>query len=353
MNESITRRPHRRPGRRLAATVTAILLVLGLGASTTACGGSDPGSLTVYSGRSEKLIGPILEAFTADTGIALGVRYGSSNDLALLLAEEGDKSPADVFLSRSPGPAGFLDDLGMLAGIDDDVLDRVADGDHSPDGTWVGFAGRGRVLVYNIDEVDAADLPDSVFDLTGPEYRDRVAVPGSNSSFQDWFTLFRLRNGDDVAIAWLDAMVANGSRFYPKNGAIVEAVGRNEIQFGLVNHYYNFQKVAANGDNQRSANHGFVPGDDGGLMIIATAAVIDSSGEKAAANRLLAHLLSDGQQTHLTNKVYEYPLALGVEPAEILPPAPTDRVGAVDIDDIAAEFRRTIEIIEASGVLDQ
>jgi iron(III) transport system substrate-binding protein len=180
-----------------------------------------------------------------------------------------------------------------------------------------------------------------------------VAVPGSNSSFQDWFTLFRLRNGDDVAIAWLDAMVANGSRFYPKNGAIVEAVGRNEIQFGLVNHYYNFQKVAANGDNQRSANHGFVPGDDGGLMIIATAAVIDSSGEKAAANRLLAHLLSDGQQTHLTNKVYEYPLALGVEPAEILPPAPTDRVGAVDIDDIAAEFRRTIEIIEASGVLDQ
>ena len=72
-----------------------------------------------------------------------------------------------------------------------------------------------------------------------------------------------------------------------------------------------------------------------------------------ANNRLLAHLLSDGQQTYLTNKVFEYPLALGVEPAEILPPAPTDRVGAVDIDDIAAEFRRTIEIIEASGVLDQ
>ena len=348
MNETT----HRRPSRRLAAMATAILLVLGLSASTTACGG-DPESLTVYSGRSEKLIGPILEAFTADTGIALDVRYGSSNDLALLLAEEGDKSPADVFLSRSPGPAGFLDDLGMLAGIDDDILDRVADGDHSPDGTWVGFAGRGRVLVYNIDEVDAADLPDSVFDLTDPEYQGRVAVPGSNSSFQDWFTLFRLRNGDDVAIAWLDDMVANGSRFYPKNGAIVEAVGRNEIQFGLVNHYYNFQKVAANGDDQRSANHGFAPGDDGGLMIIATAAVIDSSGEKDAANQLLAHLLSDEQQTYLTNKVYEYPLALGVEPADALPPAPTDRVGAVDIDDIAAEFKRTMEIIEASGVLDQ
>jgi len=133
----------------------------------------------------------------------------------------------------------------------------------------------------------------------------------------------------------------------------VEAVGRNEIQFGLVNHYYNFQKVAANGDAQRSANHGFAPGDDGGLMIIATATVMDSSDEKNAANRLLAHLLSDGQQRYLTNKVYEYPLAIGVAPSDVLPPVPGDRVGAVDIDDVAAEFTRTIEIIEASGILDQ
>ena len=349
----MNQRGPRRLSRRMAATATAILLTLGLGASATACGDGDPESLVVYSGRSEKLVGPILDAFTAETGILLKVRYGSSNDLALLLAEEGDKTPADVFLSRSPGPAGYLDDLGMLSVVADHVLERVADGDRSPDGTWVGFAGRCRVLVYNIDEVYTADLPDSVFDLTGTEYAGRVAVPGSNSSFQDWFTLFRLRNGDDVAIEWLDAMVANGSRFYPKNGAIVEAVGRNEIQFGLVNHYYNFQKVAANGGSQRSANHGFAPGDDGGLMIIATAAVLSQSDEKDAANRLLAHLLSDEQQAYLTNKVYEYPLALGVAPADVLPPAPTDRVGSVDIDDVAAEFTRTIEIIEASGILDQ
>ena len=337
---------------RLVRSAAAVLILVVLTASATACGG-DPDSLTVYSGRSEKLIGPIFEAFTAETGIALDVRYGSSNDLALLLAEEGDKSPADVFLSRSPGPAGYLDDLGMLSELDIDVLARVASGDRSPDGTWVGFAGRGRVLVYNIDEVATGDLPDSVFDLTGPEYAGRVAVPGSNSSFQDWFTLFRLRNGDDVAIEWLDAMVTNDSRFYPKNGAIVEAVGRNEIQFGLVNHYYNFQKVAANGDAQRSANHGFAAGDDGGLMIIATATVIDSSEEKDTANRLLTHILSDAQQAYLTNKVYEYPLALGVMPADVLPPVPADRVGAVEIDDVAAEFTRTIEIIEASGILDQ
>ena len=154
---------------RLIRSAAAILMLIGLTAAAAACsGGTD--SLTVYSGRSEKLVGPIFEAFTAETGIALDVRYGSSNDLALLLAEEGDKSPADVFLSRSPGPAGYLDDLGMLSELDDDVLDRVSTTDRSPDGTWVGFAGRGRVLVYNVDEVATTDLPDSVFDLTGPGY---------------------------------------------------------------------------------------------------------------------------------------------------------------------------------------
>jgi iron(III) transport system substrate-binding protein len=209
------------------------------------------------------------------------------------------------------------------------------------------------VLVYNIDEVAEVDLPGSVFDLTGPNYQNLVAVPGSNSSFQDWFTVFRLRNGDDVATRWLDDMVANGARFYPKNRAIIEAVGRNEIRFGLVNHYYNHQEVAANGDAQRSANHAFSQGDDGGLMIIATAAILDQSDEKELANRLLTHLLSDSQQRYLTDTVYEYPLAIGVDAAETLPPAPADTVGAMQIADVAAEFTRTIEIIEASGILDQ
>jgi iron(III) transport system substrate-binding protein len=344
------------PSTRARRLGVAALLVAGLVVGATglsACGSDDDKSITIYSGRSEKLVGPIFEAFTAETGIAIEVRYGSSNDMALTLEIEGSKSPADVFLSRSPGPTGYLDDLGMLAGLDADVLAEVDAANRAGNGNWVGFASRARVLVYNIDEVAEADLPDSVFDLTGPEYADLVAVPGSNSSFQDWFTVFRLRNGDDVAIAWLDDMVANGSHFYPNNRAIVEAVGRDEVRFGLVNHYYNHQEVEKNGDAQRSANHGFAAGDDGGLMIIATASVLDSSDDKDIANRFLAFLLSDGQQRYLTDTVFEYPLAIGVAPADRLPERPADTVGAVDIDDMAAEFKRTIEIIEASGVLDQ
>ena len=86
----------------LIALLAVTMLVL------PSCGSDDESqSLTVYSGRSEKLVGPIFDDFEAATGINLEVRYGSSNDLALALSAEGDKTPADVFLSRSPGPVSY------------------------------------------------------------------------------------------------------------------------------------------------------------------------------------------------------------------------------------------------------
>ena len=88
-------------------------------------------------------------------------------------------------------------------------------------------------------------------------------------------------------------------------------------------------------------------------MIIATAAILEESDDQDLANQLVAHVLSNAQQRYLTNSVYESPLATGIDPSPVLPPIPSDSVGAVDIHDMAAEFRHTIDIIEASGILDQ
>ncbi|MYE65511.1 MAG: iron ABC transporter substrate-binding protein, partial [Acidimicrobiaceae bacterium] len=155
------------------------------------CAGSDGRNVTVYSGRSENLVGPILEAFTCQTGTAVETRWGSSTDLALLLAEEGDRTAADVFLSRSPGPVGFLEGRGLLGTISAEVLALSSEENRSRSGTWVGFSGRKRVLVHNLDAVSDSDLPQSVFDLTADRYRNRVAIPATNGSFLDWFTVFR------------------------------------------------------------------------------------------------------------------------------------------------------------------
>ena len=178
------------------------------------CTTLDGRQVTIYSGRSENLIEPVLAAFECETGIETDVRYGSASDLALLLDEEGDRTKADVFLSNSPGPIGFLEQRGLLGTIDTDVLGLVADQNRSADGRWVGFSGRKRVAVYNTDALTEAGLPRSIFELTDEAWRGRVAIPGTNGSFMDWVTVFRDQQGDDVATQWLNEMVANDAKDY-------------------------------------------------------------------------------------------------------------------------------------------
>ncbi len=317
------------------------------------CAGGDGRSVTVYSGRSENLIGPVLEAFSCETGTDVAVRWGSSTDLALLLAEEGDRTAADVFLSRSPGPVGFLESRGLLGVVDAGVLALSADENRSKSGTWVGFSGRKRVLVHNLDSVTPDELPQSVFDLTDERYRDRVAIPATNGSFLDWFTVFRDQHGTDIAARWLDDMVANGARYYTNNRSIVEAAGRGEIDMGLVNHYYQYQEAAAAGDRHRAANHNFADDDIGSLLIVTAATVTASSENRQAANELIAYLLSEPVQTYLTTETLEYPLAAGVAPAAVLPPLRALEIGTVDFDALGGGFEESIAIIEASGILNE
>ena len=77
------------------------------------------------------------------------MRYGNTSDLALLIEEEGDQAPADVFLSQSPGAVGYLDQRGLLGTLAEDVVALVPEQFHAGDGSWVGFSGRQRVLAFN------------------------------------------------------------------------------------------------------------------------------------------------------------------------------------------------------------
>ena len=351
----------------VAAVLAAALVASACGASSTPrtldgaaadiyggeCATSSGREIAIYSGRTENLIGPVLNAFACETGIGVAVRWGASTDLALLLAEEGDRTPADVFLSRSPGPVGFLESEGLLGTIDADVLSLVEPQNHSANGTWVGFSGRKRVLVYHLDSYTPDELPRSVFDLTDERFRGQVAIPATNGSFVDWFTVFRDQYGSDVAAEWLADMVANGARYYPNNRSIVEAAGRGEIEMGLVNHYYQYQEAAAAGDRHRAENWDLADDDIGSLLIITAATVTASSDESDDANRLLAYLLTAPVQRYFSEQTFEYPLAAGVQPVDILPPLRALEIGSVDFDALGGGFAETTAIIEASGILNQ
>jgi iron(III) transport system substrate-binding protein len=305
-------------------------------------------ALTIYSGRTQNLIGPLLERFNRETGIPVDVKYGDSAELALLLAEEGDRSPADVFLSQSPGATGFLAGKGLLGQLDQRLLDKVDPRFRNQAGRWVGVSARQRVLVYNSRLVKERELPDSVLDLTDARFAGKVAVAPANGSFQDFVTAMRQLGGDDAAARWLRGMARNRPRTYANNNAIVEAVGRGEVPMGLVNHYYNYRFQQEN-PSTPSRNHYFHGGDVGALIIPSTVSVLAGGDKGDEAARLIEFLLAPEAQRYFSDQTFEYPLVPGVPAAEGLPPLGSIRSPSYDVDDLGGGLERTVELIRSSG----
>ena len=352
--------PGNSPASKRAVRLAAAALALGLVA--TACGSDDDSSetnstgasadsVTIYSGRNEELIQPILDDFSDETGIKVNVKYGDSADLALLIEEESaaNSTQADVFLSQSPGSLGFLEQDGRLAALPASTLELVPETVRDENDRWIGFSGRQRVLVYNTDLIDETDLPSSVFALTDPEWNDKIGVAPSNGSFQDFVTAMRSSEGDDVTTEWLEGLAANDSVSYPKNSAIVAAVGRGEVEVGLVNHYYNHRALEED-PNQPSANHQFAPGDPGAVLIVTGAAIIEGTDRADVAAQLIDYLLSPAGQQYFATETFEYPLAIGEEPPAVVEAVEFADVSGFSYSDLGGGLEQTRIMIADAGL---
>jgi iron(III) transport system substrate-binding protein len=328
--------------------------VLGVLASVgvlAGCGGGGDERLVVYSGRTENLVGPLLEEFAEATGVRVDVLYGDSADLAVQLDTEGDRSRADVFVSQSPGAMGYLDGKGRLLALPDSLLARVDERFHATDGDWVGLSGRVRVLVYNEDAVDASELPDSVLDLVDERYAGRVGIAPTNGSFQDFVTGMRELLGDDETRAWLEGMADNGARTYANNEAVRLAVERGEVDVGLVNHYYN-ERAKAEDPDVPTENHLFAAGDPGSLILVTTVGVLDTAGDRRAdAEALVRFLLGREAQQYFAAETFEYPLVDGVRPVVADLPALDDiPAPRLDLSGLGGGLQATRALIRSSGL---
>ena len=338
---------------RLSRGAGATLLALGM--ALAACGGDEPpaasgdGKLTIYSGRSESLVGALIDQFKVSTGIDVTVKYADTAELAALIAEEGPRSPADVFWAQDAGALGALQSKGLFTKLPSSILDRVPAKFRSADGRWVGASGRVRVIAYNPELVPETDVPDSVTGLTEARWKNKVGWAPTNGSFQVFITAFRKLEGEQAAKSWLEAMKANGTKTFPNNDAIAEAVGEGEIPLGLVNHYYPFE-IREEHPDAKIEDHFLAAGDIGGLVNVAGAGVIGSSDDKAVAERFIAFLLSTGAQTYFVEKSWEYPLIGDIEPDARLPKLDALEPPSVDLSSLG-DLEGTLKLLGEVGLL--
>lgn len=328
----------------------AVVVLVGLAASGgVACGTGGEGVLTIYSGRSKELVDPLLQRFAEERGVDIEIRYGQTAELAATILEEGDNSPADVFYAQDAGALGALAREDRLSRLPDSVLESVASPFRSPDGVWIGTSGRARTLVYNPDLVDESELPDSVFDLTEPEWGGRIAWAPPNGSFQAFVTGLRILEGDERARAWLEGIIANDPEEYLANIPIVDAVGEGQIEVGLVNHYYT-PRLTVEDPELVVRNYFFPGGDPGGLINVAGAGVLRSGDDPDLAVEFVEFLLTESSQEYFATETFEYPLVDGVDPHESLPPLASLEPPEIDLSDLD-DLRGTLQMLEEVGAL--
>lgn len=307
-------------------------------------------TVTLYSGRSEALVGPVIEAFQKETGINVDVKYGSSGELAGTLIEEGTRSPADVFWAQDAQTLGILTEKGLLSELPASVLAKSESPYQAPQKDWVATSGRSRVLVYNTEKVKAEELPKSVEELTDPAWKGRVGWAPENASFQAFIAAMVEIKGEEETSKWLDAMIANEPVAYPKNTPAVLATGKGEVDVALVNHYYLFQVKAEHGADFPIENHFFKNGGAESLVNVAGVAMLKTSKNTEAAQQFVDYLMGESAQKHFAEVTYEFPAAAGVAPSHKLPKMTELNTPKIDVAKLS-NLKTTVTLLRTAKAL--
>ena len=331
--------------RMLSVLPAALLAALVIGCSPA---GEETVTLTVYSGRSQELVGPIIEQFSELTGVNVEVRWGGTAEMAAAIMEEGDNTRADVFYAQDPGALGAL--RSRFAELPDEILDLAQPQFRADDGKWVGISGRARVVVYSTERLTEDELPESVWDLTDPKWRGRIGWAPTNGSFQVMVTGMRHLWGEERTREWLEGIQANQPKVYPKNTPQVAAVSAGEIDVGLVNHYYLFRFLAEEGESFPARNYHPKAGDPGALIMVSGIGVLEQSEQKETALKLVEFLLSEVGQQYFASQTFEYPVIEGVRTQRVLTPISEIDTPNIELQDLS-DLDGTLRLLQEAGVL--
>lgn len=305
-------------------------------------------TVTVYSGRSESLVAPVLAQFGEISGVDVQIKYAGTPALAATLLEEGSNSPADLFYAQDPGGLGAVEPL--FAPLPQNILDRSPAWGRHADGLWTGITGRARTVVYNNQKFTEADLPDDMFGFHDPAWKGRIGWAPTNGSYQAMVTGMRAVWGEGRTAEWLEGIKANEPIEFPKNTPQVAAAAAGEIDVGFVNHYYLHRFMSEQGESFNARNYHVRGGGPGALIMVSGAGVLASAANPEPAQALIRFLLSDVGQSYFVSNTFEYPMAPGVKTHPGVTPLDTINrpdIAPVELTDLQGtqDLLRRLEIL--------
>lgn len=306
--------------------------------------------ITVYNAQHESLTQEWADAFTAESGIEVELRNGSDSELGNQLVAEGDRSPADVFLTENSPAMTLVENAGLFADVNQDALDQVPSQYRPSSNKWTGIAARSTVFAYNKDMLKQDQLPKSLLDLQDPAWKDRWAASPSGADFQAIVSALLELKGEDVTRQWLAGMKDN-VRTYKGNSTVMKAVNAGEIPGGVIYHYYWFGDQAKTGENSNNvAMHYFKNEDPGAFVSISGGGVLESSSKQDAAQQFLKFITGkQGQDVLQTGTSFEYTVGSDVAANPEL--VPLADLQAPQVDPAKLNSPQVSELMTEAGLL--
>jgi iron(III) transport system substrate-binding protein len=315
-------------------------------------GGAAAEEVVVYSGRAEKLIQPVLDAYTAKTGVKVRLLTGGAAEMLNRIAAEGARTPADLLITNDTGVLETARQRGLLRGASSKAIERsVPAAYRAPDSSWIALSLRARVLVYNPRKIQPGEIR-SVEELAHPRMKGRIGiVTSANESFVAGFSVYQKLRGEAWAERWLKGVKENaGQRVFAKHSQIVEAVARGEIAVGLVNHYYVYRHLAVRPKDPVTVLYPDQEPGGMGVAMNAAGAGLVRHGKSPAALRLLEFLASPEGQRIFAEQNMEYPVLPEVPSHPSVLKREAFRAADVRLADLEALRPRAIALIEKAGL---
>jgi iron(III) transport system substrate-binding protein len=326
----------------------ALTLVATLAASGCSDDESDGPKLVVYNAQHEQLLEEIAPKFEKETGIEVELRNGADSELAAQLIQEGDASPADVFLTENTPAMSAVEQAGLFAPLDPEATEPIPP-EYRPDsGLWTGFVARSTVLVYNPELISEQDLPASILDLADPSWAGKVSFSPTGADFQAIVAAVLDLEGEDATRAWLEGLKANGT-VYDGNNVVLESVNSGEVATGIEYHYYWYRDQAESGENSNDSQLYFWGNQDpGAFLSISGAGVLENAEHPKEAQEFVAYLTSEaGQRALADSYALEYPLNPAVSLAPPVKPFSELQPPTVAISDLDGD--KVVELLSDAG----
>ena len=277
--------------------------------------------VVVYTSVDQIFSEPVLKDFENESGITVKAVYDteetkSTGVLNRIIAEK-ENPQCDLFWSGDPIRAIVLKNKGITLPYQSANAKNINPVYKDPENHWTGFSARARVLIYNKDLLEQAEIPQSIFDLSKSEYKGKIAI--ANPLFGT--TTFHISAlfetiGETKTKQFLTDLKKNEIVIASSNGDVKKKVVQGEIFCGIVDTDDAFEAI------KEGANIGIVFLDQegiGSLIIPNTVNLIKNSPHVENAKLLNDYLLSKETEAKLAKSCAQMPLNKGVETPENIP----------------------------------